>query len=104
VRAAPIQFHRRKIRARATTPALNLARWQRADFDIPRRQRCAERTAGITGGGLNPDFFKNLFAQNDSFRHAVERHAAGHAEILLAGDFAGVAREPHHDLFRDQLD
>ena len=27
---------------------------------MPRRQRRAERTAGITGGGLNPDVFKNL--------------------------------------------
>ncbi len=63
----------------------------------------AHRAARIPRGGLHEESLEGTLAQQTAVGHAVERHASGHAEILLAGDLVQVARHAEHDLFRDLL-
>ena len=48
-------------------------------------ERRAERAAGIAGRRLNPDVVELAVAQHLAVGHAVERDAAGEAQILRAG-------------------
>ena len=41
----------------------------------------------ITGSWLNPDVLESSFARDPPVRHAVQRDAAGHAEVLRTGSF-----------------
>ena len=45
-------------------------------------QRRAHRPAGIAGSGLNPDSPESAVAQNFSVGDAVQRDAAGQAEVF----------------------
>ena len=57
----------------------------------------ADRNAVIAGRGLDPDVLESGFAGDPPVRHAIQRDAAGHAEVLRAGGFAqpAGAREQH---------
>ena len=67
-------------------------------------ERRAQRAAGVAGRRLDPDTLELAVAQHLAVRHAVERHAAGHAEIFGAGLGRDRAREPHHDFLGHRLD
>src|SRR5205085_11856653 len=54
------------------------------DFE-PAVISAADRNAVVTGRGLYPDVLKTRFAGDPPVRHAVQRDAAGHAEVLSAG-------------------
>ena len=50
-----------------------------------RPERRAERAAGIAGRRLDPDVVERALAQQLAVGHAVQRDAAGQAEIARAG-------------------
>ena len=52
----------------------------------------AERAAGVAGRRLNPDVLERPFAQDAAVADAVERHAAGQAQVLHAGLRVDVPR------------
>ena len=57
----------------------------------------ADRDPVVAGRGLDPDVLESGFAGDPPVRHAVQRNAAGHAEVFCAGGFAqpAGAREQH---------
>ena len=67
-------------------------------------ERRAERAAGVAGRRLDPDPLEPAVAQHLAVRHAVERDAAGEAEIFGAGLGRDRAREPQHDFLGHRLD
>ena len=71
---------------------------------MPDQQRHAERPAGVPGRRLNPDVLKRPFPQDPAVGHAVERHAAGQAEILHPGQLLCEPGGLEHDLFGHFLD
>ena len=71
---------------------------------MPDQERRAERAAGVAGRGLNPDVFERPLAQEAAVRDAVQRDAARHAEIFLAGKLVRVARHLQDDLLGHHLD
>ena len=54
-----------------------------------RHERGSQRPARVAGRGLDPDVVEDPFAQEDAVGHAVQGHAAGQAEVALAGELAG---------------
>src|SRR5213078_1012795 len=56
-------------------------------------ERGAERTAGIARRGLQPQPLEAAVAQELAVRHAVERDAAGEAQVLLPRLLGDAARE-----------
>ena len=86
----------------AVEPVVDLA--PVAFVDVIRRERGAERAAGIARGRLDPDALEFAVAQHLAVGHAVERHAAGEAQILRAGLACERARQAQHDFLRDRLD
>ena len=50
-------------------------------MQVIRNQRCAQRPAGVAGGGLNPDVLELAVAQYLAIRDAIERDTSGKAEI-----------------------
>ena len=67
-------------------------------------ERRAERAAGVAGRGLHPDMLEGAVAQHLAVGDAIERDAAGEAEILHAGLARERAREPQHDFLGRHLD
>ena len=67
-------------------------------------ERRAERAAGIARGRLDPDVLELAVAQHLAVGDAIERHAAGEAEILGAGLAGERARQAQHDLLGHRLD
>ena len=63
----------------------------------------ADRAAGIAGRRLHPDAVEQVLAQQLAVGDAVQRHAAGQADVLRAGLLAHRARQPDHDLLGDGL-
>ncbi len=63
----------------ATHPIAFARMMRLALVQMPRRERRAERAAGISRGGLHPHVAKQAFAQDLAVRHAIERDAAGQA-------------------------
>ena len=57
----------------------------------------ADRNAVVARRRLDPDVFKSGLPRHPAVGHAVQRHAAGDAEVLGAGRFAqpAGAREQH---------
>ena len=51
---------------------------------MPDEQRRAQRAAGVARGRLNPDVLERPLAQDAAVADAVERHAAGQAQVLHA--------------------
>ena len=62
------------------------------------------RTAGVAHCGLDPDRLEWPFAQDAPVAHAVQRHAAGQAQLFHAGLRLYAAGLTQHDLFADLLD
>ena len=71
---------------------------------MPEAQRDAHGAAGITCRGLNPDLIEHLLAHDPPVAHAVERDAAGQAQVAHAGLLPREARCLEHHLFGDLLD
>ena len=70
---------------------------------VPGGKSGSQRAARVARGGLNPDALENSFAQEAAVGHAIERHAAGHAQIFFAGQFPRVSGQPQHDFLRHGL-
>ena len=70
---------------------------------MPDVQRDAERAAGVAGGRLNPELVDDLLAQDPSVADAVERDAAGEAQVAEAGLLSRVPRHLDHRFFGDVL-
>ncbi len=66
-------------------------------------QRGAQSAARIAGGGLDVDLLEAAVAQDLAVRHAVERNAAGQAQIPDPGFLAQRSRQPQHDLLGHRL-
>jgi hypothetical protein len=71
---------------------------------MPQRERHAQRTAGITGGRLNPNLFERSFPFDPAVAHAVERHASGEAQIAQPCFAMRKGRHLQHHFFGDVLD
>ena len=67
------------------------------------RQRRPQGAPGIPGRRLDPDVLECTLAQHLAVGHAIERDAAGHAEILHAGLRRQAPRHPKHDLLGHRL-
>ncbi len=63
-----------------------------------------EGAAGVPRGGLDPDAIEDAFAEESPVGRTVQRHAAGHAEVFVSGQLAGVPGDPQHDRLGDRLD
>ena len=75
-----------------------------ADEAVIGGERRADRAAGIAGRRLDPDASNSFLAQHLAVGDAVQRDAAGEAEVLGARfPSARAARQPQHDLFGDGL-
>ena len=74
------------------------------EMPVPEAQRHAERAAGIAGRRLDPDLLERAFAQDAAVADAVERHAAGQAQIAHAGLAMRERGHLQHHLFGDVLD
>ena len=48
-------------------------------------KRRTEGRAGVAGGRLDPDPLEGPFGSQSRIRDAIQRHAAGHAEVGIAG-------------------
>ena len=68
------------------------------------RERGAERAAGVARRRLHPNPFELAVADDLSVGDAVERDAAGQAQMLGAGLGGDGARQPQHDLVGHRLD
>ena len=64
----------------------------------------AQRAAGIAGRGLHPDALEDVRSQQLAVGDAIQRHAAGQAEVFLAGVASDASRQLNHNLFGDGLD
>ena len=71
---------------------------------MPEAQRHAERAAGIAGRRLNPDLLERAFAQDAAVADAVQRDAAGQAQVAHAGFAVRERGHLQHHLFGDLLD
>jgi hypothetical protein len=67
-------------------------------------ERRADRAAGVTCGGLDPDPVELAVAQHLAVGHAVQRHPAREAEIVRASLLGEAARQPQHGLVEHGLD
>ena len=74
-----------------------------AGVAMRKAERHAQRTAGVAGGRLNPDILERPFPLNASVADAVERDAAGHAQLVEPGQLVRRARHLHHHFFGDVL-
>ena len=68
------------------------------------RERCAERSTGITCGGLNPYILEAMIARDFAVRHAIERHASRETEIPVSGFGRERTRNPEYHFFGNRLD
>ena len=67
-------------------------------------KRRAHRAAGIARRRLDPDVVEVAVAQNLAIGDAIERHAAGKAEVSRLGLLGEAARHPQHRLIQHRLD
>ena len=70
---------------------------------MPDQLRHAERAAGVARRRLNPDVLERPVAQNLAVADAVERHAAGHDEVLRLRQRMQVPRALEHHLLAHDL-
>ncbi len=75
-----------------------------APDDVPGGQGRAQGAAGVARGGLDPDVLEGAFAQQLAVGHAVQGHAAGHHQVIGAGELLGGFRQAQDDLLGDLLD
>ena len=71
---------------------------------VPDEQRHAQRAAGVPRRRLDPDVVERPLAQDAPVADAVERDAAGQAELAQPGLGVDVARRPQHRLLGNRLD
>src|SRR5262245_30877840 len=71
---------------------------------MPRGERDAHRAAGIARGGLDEEAAERALSQNPAVADAVQRHAAGQAEVLAPRFPVQGAGEAEHHLLGDVLD
>jgi hypothetical protein len=71
---------------------------------VPVGERRPERAAGVAGRGLDPEVVEDALAQELAVGDAVERHAAGEAEVALAGHRARPPRQLRDRFLRHLLD
>ena len=67
-------------------------------------ERGTQRAAGIARRGLQPQPLEAAVAQELAVRHAVERHTAGEAQVLLPRLLGDAAREFEDHFFGHRLD
>ena len=67
-------------------------------------KRCADRAAGIACGRLNPDVVEVTIAQHLAVGDAIQRDAAGKAQVPRAGLLREAARQPQHGFIQYRLD
>ena len=60
--------------------------------------------AGVARRRLNPDVFERAVAQHLAVGDAIERHAAGEAQVLRTGFLGEAARQPQHGFVQHRLD
>ncbi len=71
---------------------------------VPGKQRGTQGTARIARGGLNPDVLERALAEQPAVGDAVQRHAAGHHQILgPSGALPGVTGRLEHHVLGDPL-
>ena len=68
-----------------------------------RRQSRAQRAARIASGRLNKHFFKNIGFLNFTVGHAVQGHAARHAQVVGTRDALGFFGHQNHHVLRYPL-
>jgi len=71
---------------------------------VVRPEGGAEGAAGVAGRGLDPEALEDAVAQQATVGDAVERDAAGEAEVFLAGPALHVPGHAQHDFFGHHLD
>jgi hypothetical protein len=71
---------------------------------MPCRHSDADRSAGVTGGRLDPQALVRPFPQDAPVPDTVQRHTAGQAEVFRAGFVVNRAGEAEHHLFGNLLD
>lgn len=73
--------------------------------DVPVRQRRgAQARAGVPGGRLHEHAHEPTLAQEPADRHAVERHAAGQAQVAAVDLLSEVAHLGQQHLLQHRLD
>ena len=93
-----------EVRAAACRRPRSAARRGVAEHLVMDGQRGAERAAGVAGRRLDPEALERPLAQQPAVADAVERDAAGEAEVLHAGLAVHVPRHAQHDLLGHLLD
>ncbi len=73
-------------------------------MSVPDELGDTQRTTGVARGRLDPQPLEGPLAQQPAVGDAVQRHAAGQAEVLEAGLAVHGARHAHDDLLADHLD
>src|SRR5687767_4967720 len=68
-----------------------------------RQRRRAETAPGIAGGGLYEEVLERALAQDPAVRHAVERDATGHAQIVRVDPRPEPAHFLEQQLFEREL-
>src|SRR5262245_57364153 len=68
---------------------------------VPREERSAEGSAGVSGGRLNPDILEGAFTQQLAVGHTIQRDAAGENQILHAGLLVNVTSDAENNVFGD---
>ena len=63
----------------------------------------ADRAAGVACRRLHPDVVENVLTQQLAVGDAIQRHAAGQADVPGAGFLPHRAAEPEHDFLGDGL-
>ena len=71
---------------------------------VPDEPRRAERSPRIAGRGLNPDALERSLLQDPAVADAVQRHAAGQAQVPHAGLAVEMPRRPQHGVLGHLLD
>ena len=71
---------------------------------MPYQHRDSQRAACVSRCWLNPNVFKRAFADQDAVGDTVQRDAARHAQISLAGGLVQMFCSLQNDFFGDRLD
>src|SRR5262249_35571163 len=94
-------FHRVSVDVRLPLPrsARFGADARFVEIAVPEAERDAERAACVAGRRLNPDLLERSLAQQPPVADAVERDAAGEAEIAQTGFAVRERGHLQHHLF-----
>src|SRR6478752_7393860 len=70
---------------------------------MPDKQGRAERSAGVTGGRLNPNPLERPLAEQSLVRHAIQGNPTGQNEISLFSSTMQLARHSQHGVSQHGL-